>query len=310
MSVERRNADSFALQVMIGLCLIWGVQQVLIKWAAADIAPVMQAAARSGISALLVGLLICWKGGWGQVGNTWRGGLLAGALFGLEFLFIAEGLQLTTAAHMSVFLYTAPIFTALGVHFLLASERLRPLQWLGILLAFIGIAIAFAGGVSWDNLDRRMLFGDAFGVLAGACWGATTVVVRASRLSEAPVTLTLFYQLIVGFLGLLLIALFSGQITHVNLTTVAVASVLFQGVVVSFFSYLVWFWLLRRYLAANLAVFSFMTPLFGVTFGVLLLGEQLTLNFVLGAVLVLLGITFVSAEQWLRRRLRSALGQR
>jgi len=310
VSVERRNADSFALQVMIGLCLIWGVQQVLIKWAAADIAPVMQAAARSGISALLVGLLICWKGGWGQVGNTWRGGLLAGALFGLEFLFIAEGLQLTTAAHMSVFLYTAPIFTALGVHFLLASERLRPLQWLGILLAFIGIAIAFAGGVSWDNLDRRMLFGDAFGVLAGACWGATTVVVRASRLSEAPVTLTLFYQLIVGFLGLLLIALFSGQITHVNLTTVAVASVLFQGVVVSFFSYLVWFWLLRRYLAANLAVFSFMTPLFGVTFGVLLLGEQLTLNFVLGAVLVLLGITFVSAEQWLRRRLRSALGQR
>ena len=175
---------------------------------------------------------------------------------------------------------------------------------------WIGIAIAFAGGVSWDNLDRRMLLGDAFGVLAGACWGATTVVVRASRLSEAPVTLTLFYQLLVGFVGLLLIALFSGQITHVSLTTVAVASVLFQGLVVSFFSYLIWFWLLRRYLAANLAVFSFMTPLFGVTFGVLLLGEQLTVNFVVGAVLVLLGITFVSAEQWLRRRLRKALGQR
>jgi drug/metabolite transporter (DMT)-like permease len=40
---------------MIGLCLIWGVQQVMIKWAAPDIAPVMQAAGRSGISALLVG---------------------------------------------------------------------------------------------------------------------------------------------------------------------------------------------------------------------------------------------------------------
>jgi drug/metabolite transporter (DMT)-like permease len=253
--------------------------------------------------------LICWKGGWDQVGNTWRGGLLAGALFGLEFFFISEGLQLTTAAHMSVFLYTAPIFTALGVHFLLASERLRPLQWLGILLAFLGIAIAFAGGVSWDNLDRSMLLGDFFGILAGACWGATTVVVRASRLSDAPVTLTLFYQLMVGFVGLLLIALFSGQITHVNLTTVAVASVLFQGLVVSFFSYLVWFWLLRRYLAANLAVFSFMTPLFGVTFGVILLGEELSLNFIIGAVLVLLGITFVSAEQWVRRRLRKALGQ-
>lgn len=50
-----------------------------------------------------------------------------------------------------------------------------------------------------------------------------------------------------------------------------------------------------------------MTPMFGVTFGVLLLDEPLSLNFVLGAMLVLLGITFVSAEQWLRRRIQRLL---
>jgi len=114
--------------------------------------------------------------------------------------------------------------------------------------------------------------------------------------------------LIVGFLGLLVIAAFSGQIGDVSLTTVAVASVLFQGLVVSFFSYLVWFWLLKRYMASNLAVFSFMTPLFGVTFGVLVLHEPLSVNFVVGAVLVLCGITFVSAEQWVRRKVRALLG--
>ena len=308
MSVSRRPTDSFALQVMLGLCLIWGVQQVVIKMAAPDIAPVMQAAARSGIAALLVGVLICCKGGWRQVPSTWRAGLLAGSLFGLEFFFIAEGLQLTSAAHMSVFLYTAPIFTALGVNWLLPSERLRPLQWLGIFLAFLGIVFAFAGGVSLADMDRNMLLGDACGILAGMAWGATTVVVRGSRLSEAPVTLTLFYQLMVGFVGLLVIAAASGQISHVSLSTVAVASVLFQGLVVSFFSYLVWFWMLKRYLASNLAVFSFMTPLFGVTFGVLVLDEPLSFNFVVGAILVLFGITFVSAEQWLRRRLGTLLG--
>ena len=308
MSVTRRATDAFALQVMLGLCLIWGVQQVVIKTAAPDIAPVMQAAARSGIAALLVGLLICWKGGWSQVSDTWRGGLLAGSLFGLEFFFIAQGLQLTSAAHMSVFLYTAPIFTALGINWLLPSERLRPLQWLGIFLAFLGIAFSFAGGISFADMDRNILLGDAYGILAGMAWGATTVVVRGSRLSEAPVTLTLFYQLIVGFVGLLVIAAASGQISHVSLTGVAVASVLFQGLVVSFFSYLVWFWLLKRYMASNLAVFSFMTPLFGVTFGVLMLGEPLSFHFVVGAVLVLFGITFVSAEQWMRRRLRALLG--
>ena len=129
MSAERRQTDGFALKVMLGLCLIWGIQQVTIKWAAADIAPVMQAAMRSGISAVLVAMLLCWRGGWGHVPYTWRAGLVAGSLFGLEFLFIAEGLKLTSAAHMSVFLYTAPVFTALGLHALLPTERLRPLQW-------------------------------------------------------------------------------------------------------------------------------------------------------------------------------------
>ncbi|MDD2060888.1 DMT family transporter [Pseudomonas sp. GD03860] len=308
MSATRRNTDAFALQIMLVLCLIWGIQQVMIKLAAPDIAPVMQQALRSGMAAVLVGLLMCFRGGWDQVSHTWRGGLLAGALFGLEFLFIAEGLKLTSAAHMSVFLYTAPVFTALGLHFLLPSERLRPLQWLGIVLAFGGIAYAFAGGVSLADMDSRMLLGDAFGVLAGLAWGATTVVVRGSRLSEAPATLTLFYQLAVGFVGLLLIAALSGQVTQVHFTPMSIGSLLFQGLIVSFFSYLTWFWLLRRYLASNLAVFSFITPLFGVTFGVLLLGEPLSLNFVLGAVMVLLGVTLVSAEQWVRRRLRNLLG--
>lgn len=304
MSTLRKSADAFALQVMLGLCLIWGVQQVIIKWAAPDIAPIMQAAGRSGIAALLVGILMVWHGGLRHMGSTWRGGLLAGALFALEFLFISEGLQLTSAAHMSVFLYTAPVFTALGLHWLLPSERLRPLQWMGIFLSFVGIVTAFVGGLSLSGMDRNMLMGDALGVLAGMAWGATTVVVRASRLSEAPVTLTLFYQLIVGFVALLLIAVGNGEVSHVTLTPVAVASVLFQALVVSFFSYLVWFWLLRRYLASNMAVFSFMTPLFGVTFGVLLLSEPLSFNFVIGAVLVLLGITLVSGEQWIRRRFR------
>lgn len=308
MSAARKNTDAFALQVMLGLCLIWGSQQVMIKWAAVDIAPVMQAAFRSGIAALLVGLLMCWRGGWAQLGSTWRAGLLAGALFGLEFLFIAEGLKLTSAAHMSVFLYTAPVFTALGLHFMLPSERLRLLQWLGIALAFAGIALAFAGGLSLDQLDGRVLLGDAMAVLAGLMWGATTVVVRASRLSEAPATLTLFYQLMVGFVGLLLMALFSGQIGAVSFTLLALGSVLFQGLVVSFFSYLTWFWLLRQYLASNLAVFSFITPLFGVTFGVLLLDEPLSVNFVVGAVMVLGGVVLVSAEPWVRRQLRRVVG--
>ncbi|WP_447592293.1 DMT family transporter [Aquipseudomonas campi] len=304
MIAARKGADLFLFQVMLLLCAIWGVQQVAIKLAAPDIAPLMQVALRSGIAALLVGLLMLWQRDWhGWLGITWMGGLLAGGLFAVEFFFIARGLQYTSASHMAVFLYTAPIFSALGLHLLLPSERLRTLQWLGIGLCFAGVAVAFGAGMSWAEMDRRMLLGDAFGLLAGMAWGGSTVVVRRSRLSEAPPTLTLFYQLFVAFVLLLGYAAAVGQLGPLRWTPISIGSVLMQGVVVSFISYLTWFWLLRRYLASNMAVFSFMTPLFGVTFGVLILDEPLSLNFVVGAVLVLLGIMLVSNHVWLRKQL-------
>ncbi|WP_434387718.1 DMT family transporter [Melittangium boletus] len=303
MSAVRKGADAFALQVMTALCLVWGVQQVVIKVAAPDMAPLVQAFGRSGIAAVLVGLLMTWRGGWEGLRGTVPAGLLAGLLFALEFLMLAQGLQYTTASHMAVFLYTAPIFSALSLHVLLPSERLRRLQWGGIGLCFAGIALAFGGSLNLEALDSRMLLGDALGVLAGMAWGFTTVVVRTTRLSEAPPALTLFYQLAVATLLLGGVAGVMGEFGRVLLTPRAVGSVLFQGVVVSFITYTIWFWMLRRYLASNLAVLSFVTPLFGVTLGVVLLSEPLTPQFVGGAVLVLLGITLVSGEPWLRRRL-------
>lgn len=306
MTAARKGADFFLFQLMLLLCAIWGSQQVAIKLAADDVAPMLQVALRSGIAAFLVGLLLLWQRGWqGWLGPTWLAGLLTGVLFALEFFFIALGLQHTTASHMAVFLYTAPIFSALGLHLLLPSERLRRLQWLGITLCFAGVVVAFGLGGGWE---ASMLLGDALGLCAGMAWGATTVVVRGSRLSEAPAGLTLFYQLAVAFVLLLGYALLVVDFGQLRWSVLAVGSILLQGVVVSFASYLAWFWLLRRYLASNMAVFSFMTPLFGVSFGVLVLDESLSLNFIIGAALVLAGILLVSSEAWLRRCLASWRG--
>jgi len=298
----RDPVDGFALGTMLLLCAIWGAQQVAIKLAAPDVVPIMQVALRSGLSAALVALLV-WRRGERHsfLAGTLRPGALAGTLFAAEFLFIAEGLRHTSASHMAVFLYTSPVFTALGLAWRLPAERLRPRQWLGVAVAFGGIAVAFAGGSPHGGAGPRMLLGDALGILAGAAWGATTVVIRCSSLSEAPPAQTLLYQLVGGFVLLLGYAAATGQAGQVRLTSVAWASLLFQGVVVSFASYLAWFWLLRRYLASRLSVFSFMTPLFGVSFGVLLLDEPVSVPFGIGAAMVLAGILVVSGAGVLRR---------
>ena len=298
----RKSADGFLVRAMVLLCILWGFQQVAIKLAAPDLSTLVQVLLRSAIAALLVAALMLRREAWRLVPSTWLAGLLAGGLFALEFLFIALGLRHTEASRMAVFLYTSPIFSALALHLLLPSERLNPLQWLGIGLCFGGLAMAFGLGSGTGGADQWL--GDAFALLAGFSWGMSTVAVRCSSLSEAPPGLTLFYQLVVSVLVLLAFAVAVGGFEPLNFTAVAVASVLFQGVIVSGFSYFAWFWLMRRYLASQLAVLSFMTPLFGVLFGVLIHDEPLTPGFVLGTVLVLAGISLVSGADWLRNQLR------
>lgn len=295
-----------AAALMSLLCLIWGLQQVVLKLAAVDVTPLMLIALRSGIAAVLVWALMRWRGERIDLA-LWRPGLVVGTLFGLEFVLVGEGLRFTSASHMVVLLYTAPIFVALGLHWKMPAERLAAGQWAGIALAFLGIVVTFAGRHSpGGEADwGRMLWGDFLALFAGLAWGATTLAVRLSRLAQAPATLTLLYQLVVGFVVLIAAAGLLGQLQF-NPTPLAWGSLFFQAVIVSFASYLSWFWLLRRHLASRLGVFSFLTPLFGMLFGVLLLGEPLEAGFIAGTALVLSGVIGVSGYGWLRQRLRRA----
>ena len=303
---SRQALDTKAITLMLVLCAIWGMQQVVLKATATDISPIMQIALRSGVAAVLVGLVMWWrKERMSLSDGTLRPGLLVGMLIGLEFLLVAEGLRHTTASHMVVFLYTAPMFAALGLHWRLPAERLGLLQWLGIALAFGGIAFAFLGRSSpASGVPGNVLWGDFLGLMGGVAWAATTVVVRSSTLSKAPATQTLLYQLVGAFVLLLAGALVTGQ-ARFNPTPQVWASLVFHSLVVSFASFLVWFWLLRHYLASRLGVFSFLTPLFGIVFGAWLLNEPIEASFLLGAVPVMVGIVLVSgagwATQWLGR---------
>jgi drug/metabolite transporter (DMT)-like permease len=300
----RKALDPQAIALMLVLCLIWGLQQVVLKATAADIAPILQIGLRSGVAAVLVGLLMWARGERMPLGDgPWRPGVVVGLLFGVEFLLVGEGLRHTSASHMVVFLYTAPIFAALGLHWKLPAERLGAVQWLGIALAFSGIALAFFGrSAPAEASAGNMLWGDCLGLLAGMAWGATTMVVRTTALSKAPAAQTLMYQLVGAFVLLLAVALATGQ-TQFNPTPQVWASLAFHSLVVSFASFLVWFWLLRHYLANRLGVFSFMTPLFGIVFGAWLLSEPMELSFVLGAVPVLAGIVLVSGGAWVTQAL-------
>ena len=297
MPNQRKQLDALAIGLMLLLCASWGLQQVAIKVAASAVSPVMQSAIRSIIAAVLV---LAWARLRGidlfrSDGTLWNG-LLVGALFGAEFVFIYHGLTFTSASRMVVFIYLAPCFTALGVHVFVPGERLRARQWAGVALAFGGVVMAFGEGLVREGAGN-MLIGDLFGVVAAVIWAATTVLIRATNLGRASAAKTLFYQLGVSALILPLASFALGEPGIVDLNPMVIAILLYQGILVAFASYLIWFWLLTRYLASRLSVFSFMTPLFGVGFGVLILAEPVTPLFLAAAVLVGAGIVMVNLQQ-------------
>ena len=292
MQRARPGAAAFALMVM--LCAVWGFQQITVKIAMAGISPLLQGGLRSAIATLL---LLVWAGWRGlsllQRDGSLRPGLLAGALFGLEFACIFVGLSVTSASRLVVFLYTAPCFTVLGLHLFVPGERIALRHLLGVGTAFAGLALAFADG--WTQGGHWV--GDVCGLLAAIFWAATTVLIRATPLARIGAAKVLLYQLATSAALLLPLSALVGEpgINMAVLTPAVLLAMAYQAVIVAFASYLIWFWLLTRYLANRLMVFSFLTPLFGVAFGVLLLNESLTLTFGLAALLVVAGIALVNA---------------
>ncbi len=295
----RRPLDLRAYALMLMLCMVWGFQQVAMKSVADEIAPTMQLAVRFAIaSVFFAALVFAREGRRAFADGTVPSGIVLGLVFALEFVFVGQSLKYTTAAHAVVFLYSAPVFTALGVRFL-PEERLGATQWCGIGVAFAGIALAFLGG--GDRSNGGLLFGDFLALCGAVAWGFGNVTLRRGKVGTADAAKTVLYQIGMATLVLAAMALLTHQ-SRMVLTPLSIYSMLFQTLVISIGSYLTWFWLLRHYLTTRLMLLSFLTPLFGVMFGAVLLGDSIEPHFATGALLVLAGILVVNAPRSLWRR--------
>lgn len=298
MTQRKAHLDTLAVSMLVFCCLLWGLNQVAAKAAMPEIPALWQAAARSIGGALLVAL-------WARLRGipmfthdaTLPGGLLAGALFAAEFLCIFIGLQYTTASRMVVFIYISPFVVALGMPFIAHSERLSRTQTIGLLIAFAGVAWAFEEGFNAPAAGPRQLLGDGLGVAAGVLWGATTLAIRGSKLSSASAEKTLLYQLAVSGAILLVAAFAAGAKIPGTLSTLGWSAMGFQIVIVTAFSYLLWFGLIARYPATRLASFTLLTPVFGLVLGALLLGEAITTRLVIALLAVATGIVLVNRRE-------------
>ena len=287
-----RSLPPRAIALMLMLCLSWGFNQIAVKLALPDIPPFLQGTVRS-IAALPVLLLIARFRGVNIFARdgTLYAGLCAGVLFGAEFVLIYRGLLLTSASRAVVFLYIAPFFVALGSYRFL-GERLRALQWAGLGLSFIGVALAI--GLPQADVDASVLWGDLLIVSGGALWAATTLMVKASRLGQAPPEKALAYQVAISIPILAFAALVSGETLTRVPGLLAISVMAYQAFWVVGLTFLLWFGLVKAYSASKLSAFSFITPLFGVVASYFILHDRLTPIFGAAALLVIAGLYLVN----------------
>ncbi|MEJ1161027.1 DMT family transporter [Prosthecomicrobium sp. N25] len=289
-SGTRGPAAGRALPLTAGVWLVvlmasWGFQLVTVKLAL----PEMSAAAQSLVRAILATALLS---GWMRLRGepmlvrdaALAPGLWVGSVFAVEFLLIFGGLAFTTASRGVIFLYSMPLFTAGLARLFLPAERLDLWQTAGLGAAFLGLVVAFADGLGAPTAPNAWI-GDLMMLSAAFLWASSNIVIKATALRAAPATRVLWYQLALSIPVSAIAVALEPRALPASLSPGVLLVILYQSVWVAFLTYLVWFRLMARHPVPILAAFSFLSPLFAVLFGHLLLGERL--DWRLGAALAL-----------------------
>ena len=287
-----RPLSAGAIALMLMLCLTWGFNQIAVKLVLPEVPPMLQAMIRS-MGALPVLFIVGSLRGvkFFERDGTWKAGLVAGLMFGVEFVLIFQGLRLTSASRAVVFLYTAPFFVALGSYQVL-GERLGGTQWLGLAVSFAGVALAI--GVPQPNVDSHILLGDLLIVAGAGLWAATTLVAKGTKLRNAAPEKALGYQVAISIPILGLASwLFGETITHMP-SALSISLLAYQAVWVVGCTFVIWFAMVKRYQASKLSAFTFITPLFGVVAAYFIMHDTLTPVFGVAALLVIVGLYLVN----------------
>lgn len=291
--VRHASMDMFAAATMIFLTLVWGVNSVAGKIAVEGFDPMFLSFLRAVLAG---GAILFWckyKGidVFARDGSLLSGSLV-GLLFGVEFALIYWGLDLTSASRANLMTNTMPLFALLGSHFLL-GERATVLKIAGTVLSFAGVAVVFFDKLSLPSPDA--IYGDLLCIAGGLAWAATALAIRKTNMGKLPPEKTLLYQLAGAALVSLPLLPFSGDLVRV-MSVPVFASLMFQSFFVVAFTYVIWFSLMARYPLTGLSAFTFLSPVFGVLFSGVLLGEPLTAGLIAGLVLIVAGLIMVNGN--------------
>jgi len=280
--------------LLVMFCLIVGGGTVSIKLSNLSIPPILAVTIRSVVASCLLWL-------WARAQNIQVGlpfgqrkhGVALGFLFGVQFLLLYWGLEFTDVSRGIILVFCQPLATALLAHFTLPGDRLYFAKVAGLVVSFVGLIIVF--GSRSPTLGERHWIGDTMMLTTGLLWAVNNIYIKKFVENTS---ITYFQTLFAHhFFSIPLLA--CGAVAfewgrEVSPQPVAIGALAYQCVIHAFVGYLVWFRLLHSYQASRLVSYIFLTPVFSVILGGLILGESLTLSLWMGLAFVAAGIYLVN----------------
>lgn len=212
-------------------------------------------------------------------------GITGGSLY---FLSENEAMNFTTTTNTSLIVCSCPLFATLLVRMFYKSARINTLQLLGSLLAFVGMGVVVLNGRFVLHLSP---VGDALAFTACICWAVYSLLMKmvSERYSAAFITRKVF------FYGVLTITPYyivepGMPAMEIFLKPAVIGNLLFLGCLASMVCFLTWNWCISKLGAVKATNWVYFNPITTMMAASLILGERITVYFLLGAACILAGM--------------------
>ncbi|MGM8212351.1 DMT family transporter [Virgibacillus sp. W0430] len=281
--------------LIILITMIWGYSFVIMKDALTYMGSFTFAAARFGVGALVLVLLVLILKLGIPPKRYWKHLAAVGLLqTTIVFLFIMLALRFVDAGKTSVLLYSMPMWSSLFAAKLL-SEKITQAKRIGLTIGMVGLLFILGTDI-WKGENFAHLFGELLIVLAAVAWGISNVYFRL-KLNDLPKIQSSAYQMAFGSIGLFIAASTVEWNMPIVWNMESIYYVLFTGIFASALCFTVWFFILSLIDMVTATVSMMLVPVFALLFGTILLGEQLAVSVLLGAVLIIVGVVIAQFKQ-------------
>lgn len=288
--MRKDSLDTSGAAILLAVQALLAFNQIIVKLVNEGLQPVFFAGLRSALAVFFVWAWLVYRRRPPQLRRmALLPGLVMGAVFAAEFLFLFLALDLTSVGRTSLIMYSMPVWYALLAHFGL-GERITPIKAAGLALAFAGCALAI---LSRPGTGEASLVGDLCALGAAWGWALTAFIARRPVMRAEGPEMQLFWMVLVSAPILILLSPLFGPLIR-DLQPMHIVGLLFQASIVVAGGFIVWLWLMSVYPSSTVASFSFLTPILAVLLGVLVFGESLTWAILAAAALVAAGIILIN----------------